>query len=55
MLRRFVDELSHVRVLDPACGSGNFLYVALKLLLGLWKEVGVFGRPTALLTCSRTR
>ena len=26
-------------MLDPACGSGNFLYVALRLLLDLWKEV----------------
>ena len=26
-------------VLDPACGSGNFLYVSLQLLLGLEKEV----------------
>lgn len=26
-------------VLDPACGSGNFLYVALRLLLDLEKEV----------------
>jgi type II restriction/modification system DNA methylase subunit YeeA len=43
LLLGFVDELSHVRVLDPACGSGNFLYVALKLVLDLWKEVSVFG------------
>jgi type II restriction/modification system DNA methylase subunit YeeA len=43
LLLAFVDELSHVRVLDPACGSGNFLYVALKSLLDLWKEVSVFG------------
>ncbi len=43
LLLGFVDELSHLRVLDPACGSGNFLYVALKLLLDLWKEVSVFG------------
>jgi len=43
LLLGFVDELSHVRVLDPACGSGNFLYVALKSLLDLWKEVSVFG------------
>ncbi|MBI1880529.1 MAG: class I SAM-dependent DNA methyltransferase, partial [Chloroflexi bacterium] len=28
-----------VRVLDPACRSRNFLYVALKQLLDLWKEV----------------
>lgn len=28
----FVDKLAKFRVLDPACGSGNFLYVALKAL-----------------------
>ncbi len=28
-----------MRVLDPACGSGNFLYVALRRLLDLQKEV----------------
>jgi hypothetical protein len=48
LLLGFVDELSHVRVLDPACGSGNFLYVALKLLLDLWKEVSVFGASRGL-------
>ena len=26
----FIDRLSQFRVLDPACGSGNFLYVALE-------------------------
>ena len=31
-----------VTVLDPACGSGNFLYVSLQLLLGLEKEVITF-------------
>jgi len=35
----FQDRLSTVTVLDPACGSGNFLYVSLQLLLGLEKEV----------------
>ena len=29
----------HVTVLDPACGSGNFLYVAINMLLDLEKEV----------------
>ena len=38
-LRRFFDYLTGVRVLDPACGSGNFLYVALRMLLELHKEV----------------
>lgn len=28
----FVERLASFRVLDPACGSGNFLYVALKAL-----------------------
>jgi type II restriction/modification system DNA methylase subunit YeeA len=30
--RRFIERLREFRVLDPACGSGNFLYVALKAL-----------------------
>jgi type II restriction/modification system DNA methylase subunit YeeA len=39
LLRGFAEEIAHVQVLDPACGSGNFLYVALRQLLDLWKEV----------------
>jgi hypothetical protein len=42
LLRDFVERLAHVSVLDPACGSGNFLYVALRLLLDLEKEVITF-------------
>jgi type II restriction/modification system DNA methylase subunit YeeA len=42
LLIGFATELALVQVLDPACGSGNFLYVALKLLLDLWKEVSNF-------------
>jgi type II restriction/modification system DNA methylase subunit YeeA len=38
-LVKFQKKLSSVTVLDPACGSGNFLYVSLQLLLGLEKEV----------------
>jgi type II restriction/modification system DNA methylase subunit YeeA len=38
-LRRFADKIASVRVLDPACGSGNFLYVALRLLLDLQNDV----------------
>jgi type II restriction/modification system DNA methylase subunit YeeA len=37
--RDFVERLASVKVLDPACGSGNFLYVAITLLLDLEKEV----------------
>jgi type II restriction/modification system DNA methylase subunit YeeA len=38
-LAAFQKRLAGITVLDPACGSGNFLYVALQLLLGLEKEV----------------
>jgi hypothetical protein len=38
----FHDKLADISVLDPACGSGNFLYVALQLLLDLEKEVITF-------------
>ena len=41
-LAKFQKQLSAVTVLDPACGSGNFLYVSLQLLLGLEKEVITF-------------
>ena len=34
-LAAFQKKLAAVSVLDPACGSGNFLYVSLQLLLGL--------------------
>jgi ubiquinone/menaquinone biosynthesis C-methylase UbiE len=27
---RFVERLASLRILDPACGSGNFLYMALQ-------------------------
>ncbi len=36
--RAFLDRLRDVRVLDPACGSGNFLYVTLRLLKDLEQE-----------------
>ena len=38
-LVKFQKQLASVTVLDPACGSGNFLYVSLQLLLSLEKEV----------------
>lgn len=34
-----LDKIRTIRVLDPACGSGNFLYVSLRQLLDLEKEV----------------
>ena len=38
----FQEKLATVRILDPACGSGNFLYVAIQQLLDLEKEVITF-------------
>ena len=38
-LEAFQDRLASVRVLDPACGSGNFLYISLRSLLDLEKCV----------------
>lgn len=35
LLLGFSQELAAVRVLEPACGSGNFLYVSLRALLDL--------------------
>ncbi|MEF8723402.1 MAG: DNA methyltransferase [Candidatus Accumulibacter delftensis] len=31
----YIERLKHFRVLDPACGSGNFLYLALRALKDL--------------------
>ena len=38
-VREFLKHLCEVRVLDPACGSGNFLYVTLEHLKRLEGEV----------------
>ena len=35
----FHEELCGIRILDPACGTGNFLYVALELMKKLEGEV----------------
>ncbi len=39
VVRQFHERLCQIRVLDPACGSGNFLYVALAMLKRLESEV----------------
>lgn len=39
LVRDFHRKLCEVRVLDPACGSGNFLYVALEMMKRLEGEV----------------
>lgn len=38
-IRGFLEKLQQIRILDPACGSGNFLYVTLDLLKTLEQEV----------------
>jgi hypothetical protein len=41
IIHQFLDRLRSVKVLDPACGSGNFLYVALLKMKDLEREAGV--------------
>jgi len=47
-LRAFSEKIAATRVLDPACGSGNFLYVALRRLLDLQKAVIAFAARNGL-------
>ena len=42
-LQAFLDHLGSLRILDPACGSGNFLYVSMDLLKTLERQVTAFG------------
>ncbi len=42
IVHRFLVRLHNVAVLDPACGSGNFLYVSLQKLKDLEKEAILF-------------
>ena len=37
----FIERLKNFRVLDPACGSGNFLYLALKALKDIESRVNI--------------
>ena len=39
MARELLERLRGVTVLDPACGSGNFLYLALRMLKNLELEI----------------
>ena len=38
-IQQFIDKLGNARILDPACGSGNFLYVTLNLLHELERDI----------------
>lgn len=42
LLATWINELTGIRILDPACGSGNFLYIALRRMLDLWLEAQRF-------------
>jgi type II restriction/modification system DNA methylase subunit YeeA len=44
--RAFLDRLRTVTVLDPACGSGNFLYVTLQLVKDLEKQAILWAAET---------
>ena len=39
--QKFMDRLRNFRVLDPACGSGNFLYLALMVLKDLEHRINL--------------
>jgi type II restriction/modification system DNA methylase subunit YeeA len=41
LVQRFLYKLSHYKILDPACGSGNFLYLALKSLKDIEDRVNI--------------
>ena len=42
LIRDFLRRLQAVTILDPACGSGNFLYIALQKLKDLEQEVLIY-------------
>jgi type II restriction/modification system DNA methylase subunit YeeA len=46
LFEAFLERLRAVRVLDPACGSGNFLYIALQALKDLELEAIQWGSLT---------
>ena len=48
IIHRFLVRLQSVKVLDPACGSGNFLYVTLQKLKDLEKAVIVYSMEQGL-------
>ncbi len=47
VLQAFLDRIESIVVLDPACGSGNFLYVALHCLKDFEREVIEWGALSA--------
>jgi MmeI, DNA-methyltransferase domain len=47
-----LDRLASIRILDPACGSGNFLYLAFQGVKDIENRV-VLGQSTRRRTCDR--
>lgn len=41
VLQHFLEKLRNFRILDPACGSGNFLYLALQALKDIEHRVNI--------------
>lgn len=39
VVKKFHEKLCNIRILDPACGTGNFLYVSMELMKRLEGEV----------------
>ena len=48
IVHQFLVRLQNITVLDPACGSGNFLYVSLQKLKDLEKEAILFSTDNEL-------
>ncbi|MBI4027402.1 MAG: class I SAM-dependent DNA methyltransferase, partial [Verrucomicrobia bacterium] len=48
ILHNFLTRLAGAKVLDPACGSGNFLYVTLQKLKDLEKEVILYSMESGI-------
>jgi type II restriction/modification system DNA methylase subunit YeeA len=38
---QFIQQLKQLKILDPACGSGNFLYVAIQMLKDFEHRIGI--------------
>jgi hypothetical protein len=51
----FLTRLHTLKVLDPACGSGNFLYVAMQQLKELEREVVTFAQKVVYRLCVLVR
>ncbi|MCK4548149.1 MAG: class I SAM-dependent DNA methyltransferase [Candidatus Eisenbacteria sp.] len=48
LVHDYLTHLSSVKVLDPACGSGNFLYVTLQKMKDLEKEICLWAEDNGL-------